>query len=344
MTNVHPHPALKESLVGRFASMADLEALTDLFNAYRAAAYGERPLTLEHMRSQLTTPGLDIESSIRVVATPAGRLVGCIAVVDLHSPPVHPQAIGCVHPDFERQGIGTYLIHWAEQRARQAIIRVPDGLRVSLYLDSSSTHEPTKRLFLKLGLKPIRHSWLMLIDLEQSPPETRWPAGLALKTYRDLPDLRAVYRATDDAFQDHWGYVEQSEEAMLRWWRHEREQDPDFDPSLWFLVMDGDEIAAMALCRPKGPGDNYEMGFVNTLGVRRPWRRRGLALALLQHTFGEFHRRGKKQVGLEVDAGSLTGATRLYEKAGMAVARQVDTYEKELRPGRELAKRSLEDT
>jgi ribosomal protein S18 acetylase RimI-like enzyme len=135
--------------------------------------------------------------------------------------------------------------------------------------------------------------------------------------------------------------VERPEEEEIRLWQHRVEHDQNFDPSLWFLAMDGDEIAAVALCHPH-LGEDPEMGFVDILGVRRPWRRQGLALALLHHAFGEFYRRGRKQVSLGVDSASLTGATRLYEKAGMYVARQLDMYEKELRPGRELGTRSVE--
>ncbi len=85
------------------------------------------------------------------------------------------------------------------------------------------------------------------------------------------------------------------------------------------------------------------MGWVNVLGVRRPWRRQGLALALLHHSFNIFQQRGKKRAGLGVDAGSLTGATRLYEKAGMHSYRQEDIYEMVLRDGKDLVKRNIED-
>jgi mycothiol synthase len=44
-----------------------------------------------------------------------------------------------------------------------------------------------------------------------------------------------------------------------------------------------------------------------------------------------------------VDASSLTGATRLYEKAGMRVLRQFDNYEKELRPGRDVSTQAVEE-
>ncbi len=76
------------------------------------------------------------------------------------------------------------------------------------------------------------------------------------------------------------------------------------------------------------------MGWVNLLGVRRPWRRRGVALALLQHSFREFYARDRRKVGLGVDAQSLTGATRLYEKAGMRSdpSRQFVLYERSCAP------------
>lgn len=77
-------------------------------------------------------------------------------------------------------------------------------------------------------------------------------------------------------------------------------------------------------------------GWVGTIGVRRPWRKTGLGLALLRHSFGEFYKRGMATIGLGVDASNPTGATRLYQRAGMHVASEFVTYEKELRPGREV--------
>jgi ribosomal protein S18 acetylase RimI-like enzyme len=104
--------------------------------------------------------------------------------------------------------------------------------------------------------------------------------------------------------------------------------------------MDGEEITGLCLCRRRDWEDS-DMGWVDVLGVRRRWRRQGLALAMLHFAFDKFRRMGKLRAGLGVDANSLTGATRLYEKAGMHVAREFYTYEKELRPGRDISKQSL---
>jgi ribosomal protein S18 acetylase RimI-like enzyme len=110
-----------------------------------------------------------------------------------------------------------------------------------------------------------------------------------------------------------------------------------------FVVLDGDQVAGLCLCQPT-VDDEPGMGWVTTLGVRRPWRRQGLGTALLLHSFGEFYRRGIFKAGLGVDAESLTGATRLYTNAGMRPepGKQWSLYEKELRPGVDLRTLSVE--
>jgi ribosomal protein S18 acetylase RimI-like enzyme len=133
--------------------------------------------------------------------------------------------------------------------------------------------------------------------------------------------------------------VEGPFEEGLKRWKYDREYE-GFDPTLIFLAMDGDQIAGVSLCRPHSQYDS-ELGWVRSLGVRRPWRKRGLGLALLRHSFNEFYRRGKRKVGLGVDSQNLTGALRIYENAGMHVAQAEDYYEKELRAGTEISVQSL---
>jgi hypothetical protein len=64
-----------------------------------------------------------------------------------------------------------------------------------------------------------------------------------------------------------------------------------------------------------------------------------VGLALLQQMFRALYQRGKRKVTLSVDAGGApdagyaSGATRLYEKAGMHVQRHYLFFEKKLRAG-----------
>ena len=99
-----------------------------------------------------------------------------------------------------------------------------------------------------------------------------------------------------------------------------------YDPSLWTIAWADDEIAGGTICE----AGVYDMGWVRSLSVRRPWRRQGLGMALLLNAFRDFHRRGERRVGLGVDAESPTGATRLYERAGMHVVEETAIYRKEL--------------
>jgi ribosomal protein S18 acetylase RimI-like enzyme len=119
-------------------------------------------------------------------------------------------------------------------------------------------------------------------------------------------------------------------------------EEPGYTPDMWFVAMDGDQMAGICICRREDTEDT-ESGWVSELGVRRAWRKRGLGLALLKHAFAAFYTDGKKRAGLGVDASSLTGALKLYESAGMRVQRQFNQYEKEFRRGKELATESLNE-
>jgi len=333
-------PSLKEGFIFRPGTQADVPAMADLLNLYWEPLLGVRKVTPADLDISLNLPGFSLADSVRFIQSPQGQLVGVISVFDVDNPPIHPNVSGCVHPDFECQGFGSALIEWGERRARQAFARVPDGLRVTMTMATAPTHLPTVRLFEKLGLHSVRYSFLMVKDLSEPSPQPVWPDGLVLRTYLENPDLRSFYRATIEAFLDHWGFIEGNEDERLARWQYRLEHDESIDPSLWFMVIDGEQIAATSRCAPT-TGEDQDMGFVETLGVRRPWRRQGLALNLLYHIFAEFTRRGKPRVALGVDAESLTGATRLYEKAGMVVASQMAQFEKVLRPGEELSTQTI---
>ena len=217
---------------------------------------------------------------------------------------------------------------------------MPDAARVAAQAWIFDTHEPTRRLFESNGYTPRYYSRIMNIGLEDAPAEPVWPEGIVLRTFRDAPDLRGVIAADAEAFRDHRGFVERDADEARERWEHLVANDPNFDPDLWFLAMDDNRIVGISLCMPQ-LGDEKSIGVVGTLGVVREWRHRGLGMALLLHSFHELRRRGRALATLSVDANSLTGATRLYERAGMHVYRQMTMYELELRPGEELGTQSL---
>jgi mycothiol synthase len=329
-----------KELTFRPPTMDDLAAIVDLLNTCAIDQTGLPDTTRNLILSDWTGPAFDPSASVRIVETTDGQVVGYIAVWDNDPIPVSNWVWARVHPDFEGLGIGTELMMWAEERLQQTLARVPKDLRIVYHSGSLKTHTPTRKLLEDLGMELNRYFWRMVIDLKEKPPEPVWSNGIRMKSLVEVNDLRTVYRAFNDAFQDHWGHVEQPEEERLAEWKHWISSDEEFNPSLWLLAMDGEEIAGLCLCRRRDYEDP-DMGWVSVLGVRRRWRRQGVGLAMLHFAFDKFRRMGKLRAGLGVDANSLTGATRLYEKAGMHVAREIYSYEKELRPGRDISKQSL---
>lgn len=329
----------------RPARMEDLDAAVMMFNASARALIGVDKFRPEEQRREWQTPGFDMEGDTRVVLAPDGTIAGYYDVWDIDEPHVRIHCWGRVHPDHSGRGIGSYLLEWAERRARQAIPRAPAEARVAMICHAASINQAAQQLFQEFGMSVTRHSLRMVIEMEEPPPAPQWAESTRVRTLVVGQDEREVVQAVRDSFRDHWGYVDHPFEGDLERWKHYIENSEDFDPSLWFLAMDGGEMAGICLCQPKA-NDDEAMGWVDTLGVRRPWRRQGLGLALLRHSFVEFYRRRKRKVGLEVDAQSLTGATRLYLKAGMHSDpdRQYTAYEKELRPGKVISTQGLEES
>lgn len=337
MTLEATEATLAGEFIARPTTMDDLETVYALVETSMMEDFGTNNLSVEDIRSEWESPKFDVSKNTHSVYTAdQQQLVGYVEVWDTREIPVRPFVWGYVHPDYRGRGIGSYLIQWGEERSRQVIDRVPENARVVMGTDCSIDNADAKALFEANGLTTDRRSWLMLIELDEEPDAPVFPDGITLTTMAELNNLEAVYCAVRDSFQDHRGYVEETLEEGLKRFTHWIENDPNYDPTFWLLAMDGDNIIGISLCREKS-WDDADASHVNTLGVLREYRRRGIALALLQQSFVEAWKRGQRKVSLGVDASSLTNATRLYEKAGMHIYHAFDEFEKELRPGVELS-------
>lgn len=333
---------LPEGFRVRGARFEDVEAIYRLSNAWSRSVAQEDELTnADLLRNEWNARGFDPAKDVRVMIAPNGEIAAYIEVWTIVKPPVHPWLWGRVHPSYENMGIGTWLLQWAEQCAQQGLNELPSDARLAPRTRIYRKAERSKKLLEDMGYVYIRSGYRMLIDMERPVPEPIWPEGITLRSCNPEADAEAVYRADIDAFRDHFGFVEEPFEEGYQRFKHMQMEYEGFDPTLWFLAMDGDEIAGISLCRPHSYEDT-EVAWVDTLAVRRPWRKRGIGLALLRHSFNEFYRRGKHKVGLGVDAQNLTGALRLYENAGMKLDQAMDLYEKELRPGTEISVQSLQ--
>jgi ribosomal protein S18 acetylase RimI-like enzyme len=230
------------------------------------------------------------------------------------------------------------LLDWLIERAHEKVDLAPQGARVVLHISANQANQPMYEFLSRNGFQVVRCSYRMHIDFDDQPAKPDIPEGITIRSIANKADERAAYQAAFDSFRDHWGFIEEPFEAYYQRWIHQLTGDPNYDPSLFFIALDGDEVAGVSLCYPRTEED-AGMAWVGTLGVRRAWRKRGLGSALLLHSFNAFYERGIRRAGLGVDAENLTGALRLYEKAGMRPWRKNATYEMELRPGKDLMKK-----
>ena len=219
-----------------------------------------------------------------------------------------------VDPAFAGRDVGSALAELAEDRAKQR------GA-ARLYLLSFAENAAASRLLERLGYRDVRHFYRMEVELDERPPEPEWPPGISCATF-DLADARALHAAINEAFADDYGHHPLSFDE----WKQMRLEAPGFDPSLWFVARAGDEIAGICRCTEHRWGS----GWIEALGVRRPWRRRGVGGALLRRAFRELFDRGQRSIGLGVDTQNPSGATRLYEHAGMHVVAENISFEKVL--------------
>ncbi|HEY6835600.1 MAG TPA: GNAT family N-acetyltransferase [Gaiellaceae bacterium] len=286
----------------RETSAAEAAPIADLLNRHAQSLFGEAEIDEAEVRHWLAMPGLWVR-----VASRNGDLVGYLDV----------------------NSAGESGSSWLDVRALDA-----EAAEALLEAGSSHAGSDTTRVVVQgpdeilrgvtetAGWKLMRQSYRMLIELSDAIPEPRWPEGVAVRTMEPGEEGR-LYEANNAAFADHWDFHQQ---PFDQWAAYAFGRE-DFDPSLVWLAEDAGELAGFAVNRWNTSGDP-EFGWVEILGVRPQWRRRGLATALLRHSFLDFRGRGATRVGLGVDAENTTGAVRLYERVGMQVARHNDFYER----------------
>ncbi len=274
----------------------------------------EWPETLPEarLRREWDSPAIERDRDVRVAAD-EGEIVGCAQIEDLEG--AHQRFWLWLHGETIEP-----LLEWAERAAHErasGVARILSG--------AWSSNAGILAALQERDFRRVRASFRMGIELDAELGTAVFPEGVRIRTFA-RGDERAVYAAHMETFEDSWEHVQMSFEEWAHW-TLERE---DFDSTLWFLALARGEVAGIALCRPDegDPG----VAWVSILGVRRPWRRRGLGRALLLHAFLELRRRGFRRAVLGVDAESLTGAHRLYEGVGMHVLHRFEIYEKELRP------------
>jgi mycothiol synthase len=314
----------------------DVDQILELCRAAAIAEYGSPDIDERMIRGAFQLPGLEHERDTLLVHDPDGRAAATAVYYDGDTQHIAPYFFFRTQPDLASGTVPDALLDWGANRAAGNLHLAPEGARVALHADTASVNDGIVAALERSGWHRDRVNWTMEIDLVAAAPlpEPAWPDGITIRSADPANlerDAHLLHQTEKESFSDHYGYTPVPFEE---WW-HFRTAFNQPEPELWLLAMDGDEVAGMALVASQRAGEP-SLGWISSVGVLRPWRRRGLALAILLHSFHLLAERGKPRAGLAVDSQSLTGATRLYEKAGMRVVREFYDYERVIRDGIEM--------
>jgi ribosomal protein S18 acetylase RimI-like enzyme len=232
---------------------------------------------------------------------------------------------GSVVPAWRGRGIGRAILRESMRLATE-LARTHDMPRARVFGSQSHEGQPADEALLAgEGFAPVRYFFDMTRPDLDDIPELDLPAGLEVRPVT-LTDARAVWQADVEAFRDHWGGYEASEANFQRWL-----ESPETDPSLWIIAFDGSEIAAgviVAIYPQENAALGVQRGWLDDVFTRAPWRRRGLARALMTRALRLIRERGMTSAVLDVDAANPTGALGLYESLGFVVERRSTAWRK----------------
>lgn len=307
---------LPKGFTVRAPTWDDAERVNDLIIKADIDEFGEPDYSVEDLLGEWRRADFDLGTDAWLILAPDGSLAGYTDMWD-GGHYVHLSTQTCVDPAYKQRGIEEWCMGNAEAWARE---HVQDRAVVIQYVINADQPDKVERVT-RWGYQSARHDWVMRIMLDQAIPELTVSEGIILRPFERGRDERAVWACIQEAFRDTWNHPDHPYEQWSAWLM----ENAYWSPELSYLAQAGDEIvgATMAFDYPNE-------GWIRQLGVRRPWRKQGVGLALLHTIFREFQRRAKPRAGLAVDSQSLTGALRLYERAGMRVVNHFTRYQKEL--------------
>jgi len=310
------------------SDLADIVRIENL--EAEADALPERT-SLEDMAAQVAHPSEAFDPRRDVtLAEVDGSVVaiGMRTIVDTTDGLREYRLHGAVDPAWRRRGIGRAMLVESERRLLDAAAAEHGATHRVFGAWSGETQAGDAALLESAGYTPVRYFFDMVrpdLDAIENVP---LPEGIEIRPIGP-GDARAVWEADIEAFQDHWGGFDHSDEQLQRWL-----SSPSNDLSLWLVAYDGDEIAG-GVINSIDPHQNQAMGFrrgwLSSVFTRRPWRRRGLARALIARSLALLRDRGMTSAALGVDAENQSGALGLYEGTGFAVNYRATAWRKDFR-------------
>ncbi len=214
-----------------------------------------------------------------------------------------------VLPNYRETSLPASLFGRLTERLEQVAAAHADVEPKALHVSLGEKEDALRAVVERQGFKPTRTFYRMVRGDLEHIPDIPMPSGLEVRPVRPEHN-RAIYDAMKEAFRDHWGTRPASDDDYRMWTK-----DPNANPDLWQVAWDKDEIAGMVLnFIDEDENQRYDRarGYTEDICVRRPWRRRGLARALIARSLRVISDAGMTQAALGVDSDNQTGALDLY--------------------------------
>ncbi len=325
-------PALPGLVFRRFRGPADYPALTMTDNISAEADGREWEETLEGTTRYFEQPENWDPAQDLIIAEVNGAMIGYVRGEWRREEggdyryPIHLALV----PAWRGHGLQRAMLCWAEARLRQVAVGHPAGAPKQFALGASQYATGRIALLESEGYHVARYFNVMVRDLDEPIPDYSMPPGLELRPV--LPEhIRPIWNATEDAFRDHWGYSPWPD-AHYELWRNDQ---ATFQPELWQVAWDiaTDEIAGEVqtfIDAVENEKYGRRRGYSETIGVRRPYRQRGLARAMIAESLRTLKAQGMTESALNVDSESITGASRVYADCGFVTESYWLSYRKPL--------------
>jgi mycothiol synthase len=229
--------------------------------------------------------------------------------------------LGWVLPDWRGKGIGTAMLHWAEDRSRCLAAAQHPGEPSELAANASSTEYEATALLVHEGYYAGYTVLELRLGVTAPVPTYRLPAGVDVRPVR--PEHYALIAASiGEAYQQEYdggrfreGFDPAAYAAGLN--------APKQDPTLWQVAWEGDQVVGQVLSVVEnGRAEVFEVS------VRPAWRRRGLARALLSRALRRLRGRGIDEIRIGTVSEFRTRARDLYHSVGFRVVKEFPRYRK----------------
>jgi mycothiol synthase len=294
----------------RHPQMEDAKEVTDLVALCDIEEIGEPDISLSDTLDMWNS--FQLETDVWLAVSPVNKIIG-YAFVEVTGESRMDTCV-FVHPQFKNHGIGSMLLSKVEERAL-VLASERDGEQ-KLMNQIPFTNTSARNLVEARGYQFSRLYKRMKINLMEQPKQLHFPTGMGISTFKPDQDEETLFEVYDETFRDSWGYAKKE----FSTWIHQKKGE-DYDPTLWYIVWDDRKPVAFLMSRMQEDGL-----FIDLLGVKRPWRKQGIAQAMLLHVFQEAYRRGQHTILLYVDSDSLTNAHRVYHQVGMSADSQTAVY------------------